>query len=108
MLAMLSFLFTSMAEDSTVLDPAEQQQVAEALEDDAQIVSNTQLDELLPTLRRKKNRNHSDQYGCQAKIIAIRTDRPLLAGIGGLLLSLRMVRLPDIEVVPGRETVLGA
>ena len=42
-----SFAFTNMAEDSTVLPPAEQQQVADALEDDAEVMSNTQLEELL-------------------------------------------------------------
>ena len=47
MLASLSFLFTSMAEDSTVLPPADQQQVAEVLEDDAELMSNTQLELLL-------------------------------------------------------------
>ena len=44
MLATLSLTFTKMAEASTVLPPADQQRVAEALEDDAQLMSNTQLD----------------------------------------------------------------
>ena len=43
MLATLSFLFTSMAEDSQVLPPADQQQVAEVLEEDAELMSNTSL-----------------------------------------------------------------
>ena len=43
MLAALSLGFTSMATASTVLTPAEQQQVAHALETDAQILSNTEL-----------------------------------------------------------------
>src|SRR5207344_1658175 len=47
MLATLSFSFTNMATASTVLSPAEQQQVAHALETDAQILSNTQLKDLL-------------------------------------------------------------
>ena len=42
-----SFSFTSMAEASTVLSPAEQERVANALEEDAQVMSNTQLEELL-------------------------------------------------------------
>jgi hypothetical protein len=48
MLATLSFTFTNLAEDSTVLAPAEQERVAHALEDDAEILSNTQLEELSP------------------------------------------------------------
>src|SRR4051812_18342232 len=43
MLAALSATFTSMANDSTVLPPDDKAQVAEALEDDAQVMSNTQL-----------------------------------------------------------------
>ena len=43
MLATLSIAFTQMAEDSTVLPPAAQEQVANALEDDAEVMSNTQL-----------------------------------------------------------------
>ena len=43
----LSITFTHMAESSTVLSPAEQQQVADALEDDAEVMSNTQLEEQL-------------------------------------------------------------
>jgi EmrB/QacA subfamily drug resistance transporter len=104
MLATLSFLFTDMAEESTVLDAAEQQQVAEALEDDAQVMSNTQLEELITDASPEK----------EAEIIRINTDArprslqfalivPLVAGIGGLLLSFRMVRLPDIEISPERE-----
>ena len=47
MLASLSIIFTGMATSSTVLPPAEQQQVAQVLEEDAQVMSNTQLEELL-------------------------------------------------------------
>ena len=47
MLATLAFLFTSMSEESTVLSPDQQQQVAVALEEDAQVMSNTQLQEVL-------------------------------------------------------------
>src|SRR5213078_2865417 len=43
MLATLSFSFTNQAEDSTVIPPASQKQVADALEDDAEVLSNTQL-----------------------------------------------------------------
>jgi hypothetical protein len=47
MLATLSIAFTNKAEASNVLPPADQQRVAEVLEDDAQLMSNTQLAELL-------------------------------------------------------------
>src|SRR5215216_1543457 len=68
MLATLSVTFTDMAEASTVLAPAEQQRVANALEDDAQVMSNTPLEELLA----------GQPEPIQDEIIRINTDaRPL-------------------------------
>jgi hypothetical protein len=108
MLATLSFLFTNMAEDSTVLAPAEQQQVADALENDAEIMSNTHLQEQLA----------GQPQDVQDEIIRINTDArpralqvallvPLVAGIVGLGLSFRMVRLPDIEPSASLEGLIG-
>ena len=96
MLATLSLSFTSLATSSTVLSPAQQQQVAHALETDAQIMSNTQLKEQLA--------GHPENV--QNEIIRINTDArhlalqialliPILAGALGLLNSFRMMRLPD-------------
>jgi EmrB/QacA subfamily drug resistance transporter len=98
MLATLSFTFTNMAEASTVLEPAEQQRVATALEDDAQVMSNTQLDELLV----------GQPEDVQDEIIRINTDArpfalqvallvPILASLVGLFNSFRMMRLPDLK-----------
>jgi hypothetical protein len=47
MLATLSIAFTNLAKDSTVLSPAQQEQVAQGLDDDAQVMTNTQLQELI-------------------------------------------------------------
>src|SRR5919198_2247108 len=47
MLATLSIAFTQKAENSQVLPPGTQQQVAHALENDAEVLSNTQLEEVL-------------------------------------------------------------
>ena len=96
MLATLSITFTNMAQASTVLAPAEQQRVAQALEDDAEVMSNTQLEELLV----------GQPEEVQDEIIRINTDArplalqvalliPLLAGLVGLFNSFRMMRLPD-------------
>jgi EmrB/QacA subfamily drug resistance transporter len=96
MLATLSITFTNMAQASTVLPPAEQQQIAQALEDDAEVMSNTQLEELLV----------GQPAEIQAEIIRINTDArplalqvallvPLLAALVGLFNSFRMMRLPD-------------
>jgi len=96
MLATLSVAFTKMADASTVLSPAEQQQVAKTLEHDAEIMSNTALQEQLK----------GQPPATQDEIIRINTDArhralqvalliPLLAALLGLFNSFRMMRLPD-------------
>src|ERR1044072_6954805 len=47
MLGSLSIIFTSLAQDSKVLPPAEQQRVADGLEKNAEVMTNTHLEELL-------------------------------------------------------------
>jgi LPXTG-motif cell wall-anchored protein len=96
MLATLSLTFTNMAQGSSVLAPAEKQRVASALEDDAQVMSNTQLQQLL----------EGQPPQVQDEIIRINTDArplalqvallvPILAALAGLLNSFRMLRLPE-------------
>jgi EmrB/QacA subfamily drug resistance transporter len=98
MLATLSITFTDLANASSVLEPAEKQRVANALEEDAQVLSNTQLDELLV----------GQPEDVQAEIIRINTEArpfalqvalliPILAALAGLFNSFRMLRLPDIS-----------
>ena len=97
MLATLSVAFTQMADSSAVLSPEQSQQVATALEDDAQLMSNTQLEELIV--------NQPPEV--EAEIIRINTEArplalqiallvPLIAGVLGTLVSFRMMRQPDI------------
>ena len=97
MLAALSLLFTTMAEDSDVLPAAEQAQVAQVLEDDAQVMSNTGLEQQLA----------DEPEEISAEIVRINTDArpralqigllvPVTASLVGLLVSLRMRRLPDL------------
>ena len=96
MLATLAFTFTNLATSSTVLPPSDQQRVAQALENDAEVMSNTQLAELLV----------GEPQNVQDEIIRINTEArpialqvalliPILAGLIGLLISFRMKRLPD-------------
>jgi hypothetical protein len=93
--------FTQGAQDSGVLDPAQQDQVARALEDDAQVMSNTQLQEQLS----------GQPAAVQEEIVRINTDArppalqvallvPIVAGLLGLVISGRMRRRPD-PVAPG-------
>jgi EmrB/QacA subfamily drug resistance transporter len=98
MLAALATSFTNMAQSSLVLSPEQQQQVAVALEEDAEIMSNTQLEQQLA----------GQPADVQAEIIRINTDArhvalqvallvPLIAGLLGFLNSFRMVRMPEPE-----------
>ncbi len=96
MLATLSFSFTNLANKSLLLSPTEKQQVSTALEQNAEIMSNTQLQE--------KTVVHPEQT--QQEIIRINTEArhkalqvalliPLAAGALGLINSFRMIRLPE-------------
>jgi EmrB/QacA subfamily drug resistance transporter len=104
MLATLSIAFTNLANDSTVLSPAQQEQVAQGLDDDAQVMTNTQLQELIV----------NQPPDVEAEIVRINTDArpialqvaliiPLLAGLVGLFNSFRMMRLPDPQASSAAE-----
>ncbi len=98
MLSTLSLAFTNKAESSNVLPPAQQQHVADVLEDNAQVMSDAQVEELL-----------ADQpQEIQDEILSINTDArhlalqvallvTLLAALVGVANSFRMMRLPDPE-----------
>jgi hypothetical protein len=106
MMATLAVTFTTMAESSLVLSPEEQQQVSTALDEDAQLMSNAQLEESLV----------GQPPDVQAEILRINTEArpialqvallvPLLAALLGLAISFRMVRLPDIAPAADIEGV---
>jgi len=96
MLATLSIAFTAKADNSKVLTGAQQQQVADALEHDAEVMSNTKLDEQLA----------GERPAVQEEILSINEDTrplalqvallvPILAGALGFLNAFRMRRRPD-------------
>jgi hypothetical protein len=96
MLAALSASFSQMTESSEVIPSAEQHQIAAALEDGAEVMSNTQLEQQIT----------GQPAAVKAEILAINDDArnlslqiallvPLLAGLVGLGNSFRMMRLPD-------------
>jgi MFS family permease len=108
MLASLSLLFTNMANSSSVLSPAEQDKVATGLEDNAEVMTNTHLEELLA----------GQPADVKAEIVHINTEArpralqiallvPLLASLLGLVNGFRMTRLPDLEPSAAAESVLG-
>ncbi|QQZ18088.1 MFS transporter [Rhodococcus sp. 21391] len=108
MLATLSLTFTSMAESSTVLPPAEQQQVAQVLEDDAEVMSNTQLEQLLvdqpPDIQDEIIRINTDARPLALQIALL---IPILAGLIGLFNSFRMRRIPEPAAPPSGQGPAG-
>jgi EmrB/QacA subfamily drug resistance transporter len=97
MMATLAVAFTQLAESSPVFSPEQAQQVATALDEDAQLMSNTQLEEVIV----------NQPADVEAEIIRINTEArplalqvallvPLLAGLLGTAISFRMLRQPDI------------
>src|SRR3954453_1973924 len=64
MLATLSVAFTNMSNDSNVLSSAQKKHVADVLEHDAEVMSNTQLDELVK----------HERPAVQAEVLRINTD----------------------------------
>jgi EmrB/QacA subfamily drug resistance transporter len=98
MLAALSLSFTNMAEQSTVLTPTEQQEVAAALEEDAQVMSTTQLEAML-AVHPDETADEIVRINTEARPIALQVALlvPTLAALLGLLNSLRMMGLPDIK-----------
>jgi MFS family permease len=96
MLATLAFTFTQMVEASTVIPEDQKTAVYTVLEDDAQLMSNTQLAALLA----------DEPPDVAAEIIRINTEArplalqaallvPLIAGLLGFVNGFRMMRLPD-------------
>jgi hypothetical protein len=107
MLATLSLAFTKMAQSSTVLTPDQQVQVAQALEEDAQIMSNTQLEAQLSG-QTEEVQEEIIRINTEARFISLQVALlvPLIAGLIGLLNSFRMVRMPDLEPSTAVEGML--
>ena len=109
MLAALSLSFNNMTEASTVIPPDQKTQIADTLEEDAQVMSNTQIDALVK----------EEPEAVRAEILRINTHArdlslqialmvSVLASLIGLLNSFRMSRLPDIAPSTAAEgTTLG-
>jgi len=101
MLASLSIAFTEMAESSAVLPKADQERVADALDDDAEVMTNTKLEGLVAD-EPPETRDEIVSINTDARHLALQVALlvPLLAGLLGLLNSFRMVRLPATRPPP--------
>jgi hypothetical protein len=108
MLAALSLTFTNLADASTVLPAAQKQQVAQALEENAELMTNTQLAQLLvdqpPQIQDEIIRINTEARPISLQVALL---IPLLAGLIGLFNSFRMMRLPDPTPSGAEGTTLG-
>ena len=97
MLWALALSFTHQTQASVVIPPAQQQQISYELEHDAEIMSNTQLQQQIA----------GEPKAVQDEVLAINTHArnlslqialliPGIASLLGLANSFRMLRLPDI------------
>jgi hypothetical protein len=98
LLATLSFSATRQANSSTVLNQNQRQQVAHAVKHDAEVMSDTQLQEQLKGQPKDVQaevlhiNNVARHRGLQVALLV-----PLIAALLGLGNSFRMIRLPDPE-----------
>jgi MFS family permease len=107
MLASLALVFTREAESSDVLTPAQQEQVADGLERNAEVMTNTELDRLLDG-QPQEVQDEILRINEEARPVALQIALlvPLVAALLGLLASFGMTRLPDPEPSGAAETLL--
>ena len=86
-----------MTNASPVIPSAQQQQIAQTLEDDAQVMSNTQLEELLVDEPPDVQEEILPSTPTRPTSPCSRDARAAPRGLLGLFDSFRMMRLPDIE-----------
>ncbi len=97
MLATLSIAFTSYSEASTVLPPDDKARVAEVLEEDAQVLSNTNLEALLAE-QPDEIADEVVRINTEVRPLALQVAMlvPLIAALLGLVVSVGMGRQPEI------------
>jgi hypothetical protein len=106
MLAVLAYSFTHQTEASTVIPPAQQQQIADILEDDAQVMSNADLEPLLAAEPKdvKEEILHINKEA-RDRSLQVALLVPVLASLLGLFNGFRMRRLPDPKPASSVEGV---
>jgi MFS family permease len=104
MLGALAFQFTALTNASTVLDPSQKQQISTTLNENAEVMSNTKLEEMLAT----------ETPEVQAEVIRINTEArpfalqvallvPLFSALLGLGAATLMTRQKDIQPAANLE-----
>jgi MFS family permease len=107
MLATLSVAFTEKADSSKVLSASQQERVADVLEDDAQVMSDDQLQKLLAG-KPEEVQDEILDINEDARHLSLQVALlvSLLAAVFGLFNSFRMMRLPDPKASAGAEAAM--
>jgi MFS family permease len=107
MLASLSLIFTHLSNNSDVLSGRQQDQVATALEKNAEVMTNTHLEALLAGKPPNVQEEIIDiNTTARPRALQIALLVPLLAALLGLLTAFRMTRIPDPEPSSAAEGLL--
>jgi Na+/melibiose symporter-like transporter len=107
MLATLSFAFTNMAQNSKVLPGPTQDHIANVLEHNAEVMTNTQLEkELGVTPPRIKDEIIRINTDARNRALQVALLVPFFAGLLGLANSFRMIKLPDPKPSEAAEGML--
>lgn len=104
MLAALASAFTALSDASPVLSAEQKTEVSNVLEEDAQLMSNSGLEELLA----------DEPEAAAAEVVRINSDAapfalqvalavPIVAALGGIANAVRMRRLPDPDSATNRD-----
>ena len=105
MLAMLAFSFTNLTNESTVIPAAQKQQISTTLEDSAEVMSNTQLEQQI----------EGQPEDVQTAVLDINSEArdtslqiallvPIIAGLMGIFNSFKMMKLPEVKPSAAAET----
>jgi Na+/melibiose symporter-like transporter len=107
LLASLSTIFTGLSNSSEVLSTEQKEQTAQVLEEDAQFLSNTALEDLLSG-QPEPIQDEIIRINTEARPIALQLALlvPILAALLGLIVSFRMMRLPDPKPSGAAEGML--
>ncbi len=99
MLAILAFTFTNLTNDSTVISSADKGRISAKLEEDAQVMSDSQLNTLLAEQPQEiQNEITKINSDARSRSLQVALLIPVTAGLIGILNSFKMMRLPDIKL----------
>lgn len=98
MLATLAFSFNNLTAQSTIIPTAEKTQISAELEENAQIMSNTQLQQQIVG-QPQDIQNEVLEINSKARDRSLQVALlvPVIAGLIGFLVSLKMMKLPEIK-----------